>query len=55
MGIYKVKKGIHKGKWRVMSYVTGNWHKRVYNSYASALKASGTKSRHAYYKKKKKS
>lgn len=47
MGVYKTKKG-----WRVKSYVTGKWHERYYKTRKDALKASGTKARHAYYKKK---
>ena len=53
MGIYKVTKGKNKGKWRVLSYVTGKWHKRVYNSYRHALRAAGVTARKKYYKNKK--
>ncbi len=52
MGIYKVTKGKNKGKWRVLSYVTGKWHKKVYKNYLSALRAAGVTARKKYYKKK---
>jgi len=54
MGIYKVKTGKNKGKYRVMSYVTGKWHKRIYNTYSGALKQAGKVSRQKYYAEKKK-
>jgi hypothetical protein len=49
LGIYKDKK---TGKWKVKSYVTGKYHKRLYPTKANAKKAAGIKARQAYYKKK---
>ena len=51
MGIYKVTKGKNKGKWRVLSYVTGKWHKKVYKNYRHALRAAGVTARKKYYNK----
>ena len=48
MGIYKTNKG-----WKVKSYVTGKYHKRLYSTYQSALKGAGSKARKKYYKRKK--
>tara|TARA_R100001530_G_scaffold136291_2_gene116250 strand:+ start:1662 stop:1826 length:165 start_codon:yes stop_codon:yes gene_type:complete len=54
MGIYKIKTGKNKGKYRVLSYVTGKWHKTPYNTYTDALKRAGHIARRKYLKKKRK-
>lgn len=49
MGIYKDKK---TGKYKVKSYITGKYHKRLYKNKKTARKAAGKKAYGKYLMKK---